>query len=160
MDLQVTVLSTVKKVTVSFIVELVHVRQANSWDNVQARDVLVVPGCPRIMPFGRNTHVRRQPWYHGLALTWCFAMAVAQRVFTDYFMNLTNSMVQYSLKRNHKLHGVKVVDIMVPVSREASSAREHKPHIGVDIKHVVVNAEVHGALVLVVRYVLADVRAC
>ena len=87
-------------------------------------------------------------------------MAVAHRVFTDYFMNLTNSMMQYSLKRNHELHGVKVIDIMVPVSREASSAGEHEPHIRVDIKHVIVNAKVHGALMLVLRYVFADVLAC
>ena len=160
MDLQVTVFSTVKKVAVRFIVKLVHVRQANGWYNVQTRDVLVVPGCPRIMPSCRNTHVRRQPWYHGLALPWCVAMAVAQRVLTDNFMDLANSMVQYTLKRNHKLHGVKMVDIMVPVSREASSAWEHKPHIGIDIKHVVVNAEIRWALVFVVRQIFADVRAC
>ena len=160
MDLHVTVLSTVKKVAVRFIVEMVHVRQADSWDNVQARDVLVVPGFPRIMSSCRNTHVRRQPWYHGLALPWCVAMAVAQRVLTDNFMDLANSMVQYTLKRNHKLLGVKIVDIMVPVSREASSAWDHEPHIRIDIKHVIIYAEICRALVLALRYVCTDVLAC
>ena len=49
---------------------------------------------------------------------------------------------------------------MVPVSGEASSARDHKPHIRIDIKHMIVNAVVSGSLVLVVSDVLADVLTC
>ena len=91
-DFHLTVFSTVKKVIVSFEVELVHVRQANGWYNVQARDVPIVPGSPCIMVAGCNTHMRSQPWYHGLALTWRDAVAVCHWVCTDGLMNLCGGM--------------------------------------------------------------------
>ena len=53
-----------------------------------------------------------------------------------------------------------MIDVMVPVSGEAGSARNHKPHIRVDVKHMVVNTVVSGSLVLVVSDVLADVLTC
>ena len=72
-------------------------------------------------------------------------------------MDLCGGMPQYSLERNHELHGVKVVDVMVPVSGKAGSAWDHKPHIRVDVKVMVVNTEVSRTLVLVVSNVLANV---
>ena len=75
-------------------------------------------------------------------------------------MDLCGGMPQYPLERNHELHGVKVVDVVVPVSGKAGSARDHKPHIRVDVKVMVVNTEVSGTLVFVVSDVLADVLTC
>ncbi len=74
-------------------------------------------------------------------------------------MDLCGGMPQYSLERNHELHGVKMVDVMVPMSRKAGPAWDHKPHIRVDIHVMVVNAEVSRTLVLVVSDVLANVLA-
>ena len=53
-----------------------------------------------------------------------------------------------------------MVDVVVPMSRKAGPAWNHKPHIRVDIKVMVVNAEVSRALVLVVSNVLANVLTC
>ena len=112
------------------------------------------------MPPCCNPHVRRQSRDHGLALTWGDAVAAAHRVLTYYFVDLTNSVVQYPLKCYHELHGVKMIDVMVPVSGEASAARDHEPHIRIDIKHVIIYAEICRALVLALRYVCTDVLAC
>ena len=92
MDFHVTLLSTIKKVAVGFEVEIVHVRQADGWYNVQARDVSVIPRCTRVMPPCRNPHVRRQSWDHGLALTWSVVEAVTHRVLTDKLVNLSDSV--------------------------------------------------------------------
>ena len=58
MNFHVTVLSTVKKVVVGFEVKMIAVREADGWDNVQARDVPVVPWLARIMPPRRDPSVR------------------------------------------------------------------------------------------------------
>ena len=159
MNFHVTVLSTIKKVAVGFVVEMIHVRKADGWYNVQARDVLVIPRCTRIMPPRRNPHVRGQSWDHGLAFTWGDAMAVAHWVLTYYFMNLTNGVVQYPLKCYHELHGVKVIDVMVPVSWEASAAWDHEPHIRIDIKRMILCPEISRTCVLVLRDICTDVLA-
>ena len=91
-DLHLTVLAAAKEVAVGFEVELVHVRQANSWNNMQARDVLVAPGSSCIVVARCNTHMCSQPWYHGLALTWRDAVAVCHWMCTDGLMDLCGGM--------------------------------------------------------------------
>ena len=57
MNFHVTVLSTVKKVVVGFEVKMIAVREADGRDNVQARDVPIVPRLARIMPPRRDPSV-------------------------------------------------------------------------------------------------------
>ena len=53
-----------------------------------------------------------------------------------------------------------MVDVVVPMSREASPARNHEPYVRVETKVMIINAEVSRTLVLVVSDVLANVLTC
>ena len=75
-------------------------------------------------------------------------------------VDLCGSMPQYSLERNHELHGVKVVDVVVPMSREASPARNHEPYVRVETKVMIINAEVSRTLMLVMSNVFANMLTC
>ncbi len=157
MDYHVDVLTGIVKVAVCFEVELVAHRYTYSRHHVKARGVLVVPGRACITTPGRDPHLCNQPWRHGLALLWSVAVAVAHRVFAHNLLNLSNSMVKHLLECNQEMHRVKVVDVVVSVSREASAARNHEPYILVDIKRMVRGPEVTKAAMLVLRKVCANV---
>ena len=77
-----------------------------------------------------------------------------------HFVNLTNGMVQDPLKCYHELHGVKMIDIMVPVSWEASAAWDHEPHIRIYIKRMVLCPEISRTFVFVLRDICTDMLAC
>ena len=75
-------------------------------------------------------------------------------------VDLCGSMPQYSLERNHELHGVKVVDVVVPMSREACPARNHEPYVGIEIEVVIINAKISRTLMLVMSNIFANMLTC
>ena len=87
-------------------------------------------------------------------------MSVAHRVLTYYFVNLTSSVEQDSLKCYHEVHWVEMIDVMVPVRWEASAAWDHEPYVGIDVKRMIVRPEIGRALVPVLRDICTDVLAC
>ena len=64
---------------------------------------------------------------------------------------------QHLLKGNHKVHRVEMIDIMVPVPREASAAWDHEPYVLVDVQLVIRGPEVTRATMLVMRQIGTDV---
>ena len=157
MNLHVAVLAGVVEVTVGFIVELVVHWEADGWNHVEARDVATIPGFASISTLRRDADLRHQSWSHYLALLRSDSTAKPQRVFANNFLNLVNSMLQHSLEGHHKVYWVKVIDVVMAVPREASTARKHESHVCVDVKRVARASEFTRAAMLVVRQVSAHV---
>ena len=117
----------------------------------------VMPGLANIAPFCCDANLRHQSWSQHLTLLRSDTVAKPQRVFANNFLNLVNSMLQHSLEGHHKLYWVKVVDVVMAVPREASTARKHESHVCVDVKRVARASEFTRAAMLVVRQVSAHV---
>ena len=159
MDFHVAVFTGIVEIAVRFVEEFVAHWYTDSRHHVEAWGVLGIPGCAYVTTPGRDPHLRNQSWCHGLTLLWSVAVAEAHWVLTYDFLNLSDSMVQHLLKGNHKVHRVEMIDIMVPVPREASAAWDHEPYVLVDVQLVVRGPEVTRATMFVMRQIGTDMLA-
>ena len=75
-------------------------------------------------------------------------------------VDLCGSMPQYSLERNHELHRVEVVNVVVPMSREACPARNHEPYVGVEAEVMIIDAKISRTLMLVMSNIFANMLTC
>ena len=53
-----------------------------------------------------------------------------------------------------------MVDVMVPMSREACPARNHEPYVGIEIEVVIINAKISRTLMLVMSNIFANMLTC
>ena len=81
-------------------------------------------------------------------------------MFTHHFLDLANGVVSNPLKCDHELHGIEVIDIVVPVRRKASPTGNHEPYVGIAIERMPVLSEIGGTPVLSLRDVCTDMLAC
>ena len=74
-------------------------------------------------------------------------------------MDLASGVVQNPLEGDDELHGIEVIDIVVPVRRRASPTGNHEPNIGIAIERMPVLSEIGGTPVLSLRDVCTDMLA-
>ena len=87
-------------------------------------------------------------------------MEISQRMLARNVVDLLDSMVKNTLKRKSKLDRVKVINIMVAMSRKTVSAWDHEAEVGVCIDGGRTKLIFGGLSVFALGNEIPQMRAC